>query len=170
MEDAKNQIKKRQHELSVTERYHPQYHKFIKKISGVYISDEAFNCSLSTPNSPHPTKITYKNGSTYKGEVRFSVRNGEGKMTFSNQESYQGQWFAGIKHGYGTYVWPNGNTYQGDWKLNMMWGNGCMTLGNGSILSGEFWKNRLLKGNYTCGESQITIQIFDDHPQNSSQS
>lgn len=91
-------------------------------------------------------EVEYKNGSIYKGFLKFGKRHGKGEMTFKNGEIYKGEWFGGIKHGDGEYRWKNGDFYVGEFKLNMLWGSGKLSLSCGKCFEGEFWKNDIVEG------------------------
>ena len=92
------------------------------------------------PLGPKPIyrKVTYKDGSRYRGEFRNGKRTGRGTFTWSNGDRYEGEWRNNKRTGRGTYTWPNGNRYEGEWRNNKRIGRGTLTWSNGNRYVGEF--------------------------------
>ena len=69
-------------------------------------------------------EIKYKNGNTYQGRLKGSLRHGYGKMSFESAQiidgiyevgEYMGQWKRDKRHGNGT-MFSNGTKFFGVWK------------------------------------------------------
>ena len=92
----------------------------------------------------------YKDGSTYSGEYKNGLPNGEGTCCIAKGDKYTGTFLKGLPHGKGTYTWPNGDKYDGDWKAGNMHGKGTYTWPNGHKYEGDFVEGKLQgKGTYT---------------------
>ncbi len=50
--------------------------------------------------------------------------NGQGKVSFLDGSTYKGSWKDGKFHGLGKYNWPNGNYYYGNWENDVRKGFG----------------------------------------------
>jgi hypothetical protein len=110
--------------------------KFPKEKFITSIKSQKFECGLLMKQA----SIFYKNGSVYKGEVKFSVRHGKGEMKYKDGQIYKGEWRFGWKHGHGTQIWQNGNLgkYEGTWLFGRMHGFGMLELQDGSKFEGVF--------------------------------
>ena len=131
-------------------------------------NNDKHNCQyLSIESLNHkPTKITFKNGNIYEGQVIKGVLHGEGKLSFPNGtiyvgdfklgkiqgkgvlsypdgSLYEGRFDNGVKQGKGTYKSPNSKTeYKGEWEGDFRQGKGVLTYKNGSRYIGEFKRGR----------------------------
>lgn len=72
------------------------------------------------------TVLSFKDGSTYEGQVVDGVRQGHGILK-SAASSYVGQWEADQQHGRGQQKWPDGRVYEGEFKVGQFSGEGKMT-------------------------------------------
>ncbi len=67
----------------------------------------------------------------YLGQMKKSVRNGEGKLEYKNGNVYDGTWSNGLKVGRGVMRYADGQTYEGTWK-DGQWEDGVMRAADGS--------------------------------------
>jgi hypothetical protein len=85
--------------------------------------------------------LTYEDGSTYYGEVKDGLRQGQGTMAGSDGGNYVDEWKNGQQHGYGT---RNDTVrcikYVGEWKDGMKHGQGTTIDSAGTKYSGG-WKD-----------------------------
>lgn len=58
----------------------------------------------------------YKTGSTYVGEFRVGVRNGQGSLFYRDGSKYQGSWKDDQPNGYGVEFMPDGTSRAGEWQ------------------------------------------------------
>lgn len=58
---------------------------------------------------------TFKDGSTYTGEMKGRKPNGKGKTVFKSGDVYEGEYVKGKREGYGIYTFPDGERYEGEW-------------------------------------------------------
>ena len=125
-------------------------------------------------------KMTYLDGSFYKGEWKNDQRHGKGKMVYANGGSYDGDWkddkmhgeghfkccsnkchYDGAfkedkKHGKGVHIYSDGSIYEGEFKENNKHGKGKMIYPNGGSYEGEFKENqRHGKGVYNYPDGSI---------------
>lgn len=71
-------------------------------------------------------EITYKDGSTYKGQVSSrGLRQGKGVWT-SETITYEGEWANDEQHGVGKQIWVDGRIYTGQFGKGMFSGQGKM--------------------------------------------
>ncbi|OMJ65713.1 hypothetical protein SteCoe_37741 [Stentor coeruleus] len=108
-------------------------------------------------------EIEYLDGSTYKGEMKFGMRSGQGefirksykrnskcKTSSDNEddnfiESYKGKWKNDEKSGTGTFTFQDGSVYIGKWKHDMRNGKGEYQLANLFKYNGN-WVNNMMEG------------------------
>jgi len=69
--------------------------------------------------------LTYKDGSTYVGQLVDGQRQGQGKRASASGE-YEGQWESDMQHGRGTQKWTDGRVYEGHFELGKFSGEGKM--------------------------------------------
>ena len=62
------------------------------------------------------SRIEFKDGSVYEGEMNDVSLNGTGKFTFSNGDSYEGTFKNGKRNGQGRYIWADGSFCEGIWN------------------------------------------------------
>lgn len=77
-------------------------------------------------------EITYKNGDTYKGELKDGKFNGHGTYTWAKKEGnllykYEGNWVDGHREGQGVGYYADGAIYEGQWGANGVACYGVMT-------------------------------------------
>merc|ERR1719321_821021 len=62
----------------------------------------------------------YPNGSTYEGEFREDIPEGDGKLYDAEERSaYEGQFAAGMRQVEGTCIYESGDRFVGQWHQNM---------------------------------------------------
>ena len=86
---------------------------------GKYIYSDGSEIEVKFENNKAQSfkKITYANGSIYKGETKgFSTRHGQGKAAYPNGATFEGEWKDDKKHGQGKYTDLDGNIQEGEWK------------------------------------------------------
>jgi hypothetical protein len=71
-----------------------------------------------------PSKTSNDAATTYVGEFKDDLFNGEGTMTFKSGASYVGHWLNGKRNGQGRYSALSGETYDGDWLEDQKSGRG----------------------------------------------
>jgi len=81
-----------------------------------------------------------RNGGTYEGEFRDSVRNGHGKEIWADGKTYEGGWLRGMPEGLGTLVLPPGKIYSGHFE------HGCLFRGGRLVTVGDTTTQCLLHG------------------------
>jgi len=84
----------------------------------------------------------FNDGSTYKGGFEHQFRNGMGTYTFSDEERYSGNWVSGSIDGYGSYFYEDGKIYEGEWKKDKWHGKGVLTFESGKSYEGNFVNSR----------------------------
>lgn len=84
----------------------------------------------------------FNDGSTYKGGFEHQFRNGMGTYTFSDEERYSGNWVSGSIDGYGSYFYEDGKIYKGEWKKDKWHGKGVLTFESGKSYEGNFVNSR----------------------------
>ena len=68
------------------------------------------------------TKIEYRNGDVYEGEVNENNdKHGWGKMTYLNGDVYEGEWKKDLYHGWGKITYDNGDVYEGGGNTVETW-------------------------------------------------
>ena len=87
-------------------------------------------------------KITHDDGSTYEGELKAGMPNGQGIYIFINGDKYVGEFKDGKYYGQGTYTFADGTTYVGEYKDSVPNGQGTHTYLDGSKYVGEYKNNK----------------------------
>ena len=85
------------------------------------------------------------NGAKYNGEFEFDKPHGKGVLYNSNGEKYDGEWKKGKHHGKGIFNYLDGSQYKGSFKDGMRHGKGIYHYSNGEIYIGG-WENDKAKG------------------------
>ena len=80
--------------------------------------------------------------STFEGNFKNALRNGEGTMIWDNGQKYTGNWVDDFRSGYGVYSWGGGMKYEGYWQKNLRHGNGTMIYSDGAIYDGQWFDNK----------------------------
>ncbi|CAD8147805.1 unnamed protein product [Paramecium octaurelia] len=131
--------------------------------------------------------ITYSNNDEYHGEMKESLKHGEGVYKFDNGNRYEGEWYKNQKHGKGKYYYSSGELYIGQWKENKksghgqhfglhgdryvgQWSNnykqgkGTIFYRDNSIYSGEFQENKKNGPGYFYSSitKELRFQIFEN--------
>lgn len=121
---------------------------------GKYISsngDEYIGNFVEGEKAGGEGKITFKDGTTYEGQLEKGEIKGEGKMIWQNGYEYQGNFDGKKLEGFGTLKGPNGETYEGEFSNNLFSGNGKYTYQNGNTYEGQFsYGVKKGKGVYKC--------------------
>jgi hypothetical protein len=85
--------------------------------------------------------ITYGNGNTYRGEIKYGSMSGVGTMIYANGDKYSGQFSDNTIQGQGKFVFAIGGGYIGEWKYNKPHGKGIETYTDGRQPSEGFFEN-----------------------------
>lgn len=80
----------------------------------------------------------FNDGATYKGKFQHQFRNGQGTMVYPDGEKYSGSWVNGVANGYGTHLYEDGRIYEGEWKNDKWHGVGVLTFKKGKKYEGDF--------------------------------
>ena len=67
---------------------------------------------------------TFKDGSTYNGEMKGRKPYGRGKTIYPNGNTYEGEYVKGKREGKGTFSFADGERYEGDWYQDQQHGYG----------------------------------------------
>lgn len=116
------------------------------------------------------TKIEYKNGDTYTGEidVKTEKRHGQGKYVFANSDAYFEGTYDMDKRVHGTVFYgATRGMYTGDFKDGKREGQGKYNYANGDVYEGSWCGNqRHGLGKYTCAgtASTLTTTWHKGHP------
>ena len=66
----------------------------------------------------------FKDGHTYKGEVKYGLLNGKGTFTWTDGTKYKGEFRENEITGKGQYIWADGSTYEGEVLNGLRHGKG----------------------------------------------
>lgn len=109
--------------------------------------------------------IKFKDGkyeSTYEGEYKNGLREGEGKFSHKSGSVLECKFINGQAIGYGKYDLGEGNYYQGEIVNYRKHGKGIMTFANGAKFDGFFVSDRMYTGKYTNYDGKTTyIQKYN---------
>eukprot|EP01036_Dinobryon_divergens_P030018 gene30018-39205_t len=100
-------------------------------------------------------KITYRDGSFYRGDFNKDQMWGKGIYVGSDGTQYDGEWRANMRQGMGTSLETDGCIYHGQFWGNMKHGKGMLTRPDGSTYSGNW------EGNTILGTGRETIVVGD---------
>ena len=151
--------------------------------SGSISTSEGVKGSVSSyerEDGSNVTRITYKDGSVYEGELDGFVRSGKGSLSYANGDIYVGEFkndeidgygkftyystgdtYEGEVHnaqkvGYGKYSYYEGTVYEGNYENDMPNGYGKLTFYDGSVYEGNFINGaRQGKGKYTFSNRDV---------------
>ena len=98
-------------------------------------SDYRHNCS---------DYVSYKDGSTYKGEFKNNRPHGEGTYLWPNRTKYVGKFRNGKRNIFGYVTFPDGASYIGEFKDDKFDGLGTYTFSNGKVSEGIWKENKFL--------------------------
>lgn len=93
---------------------------------------------LAQPSQDADGRLTYGDGTLYRGDTRNGAPHGNGEFIFPNRDRYQGQVDNGLLNGTGTLSYHDGKRYEGQFAADMPRGKGKLTLANGDTQTGEF--------------------------------
>ena len=82
--------------------------------------------------------ITYKDGSTYAGDVVNGQSHGQGTLLYFTGDKYVGEFKNGKPHGQGTLTWAKGEKAVGEFKNGQPHGQVTYTEPKGDLYVGEF--------------------------------
>lgn len=91
-------------------------------------------------------KITFDDGSVYKGQVKEGKIHGKGTLTFADGAKYIGMFSDGVFEGYGLLTDINGLVSEGTFRKGKLNGIGVLKFSKGDKYIGEF-KDGLRSGN-----------------------
>lgn len=96
-------------------------------------------------------QLEWPNGDVYTGDLRRSVRHGEGTfITDGGAARYEGGWQDGMRHGTGVQQYANGSLYSGQWAHNARQGRGTLRYQSGDVYEGE-WNDDVPAGHGVMG-------------------
>jgi hypothetical protein len=114
-------------------------------------------------------KITHKDGSFYRGDLKFEKMWGKGIYVGSDGSQYDGEWSENMRHGHGTSMSPDGIIYTGSFVRNMKQGEGTEIRQDGGKYSGT-WDCGIITGQGTAeldvgqgaigGPTSIKVKVF----------
>lgn len=88
----------------------------------------------------------FKDGHTYKGEVRYGLLNGKGTFFWTDGTKYKGEFRENEITGKGQYTWADGSTYEGEVLNGLRHGFGVYkNEKEGAIYKGK-WENGMRHG------------------------
>ncbi len=100
------------------------------------------------------SKIKFKNGIVYEGDVNMNILSGKGEYTFTSGAKYKysyliryiGDIKCGLRHGDGKYISHNGDSiYEGSWKNGLKNDFGVLVVKDKYTYEGN-WKNGIRDG------------------------
>lgn len=84
-------------------------------------------------------KLTYENGTIYKGQVFNDKPHGEGWMKLPNGQVHRGFFLSGKAEGHGERKYPDGASYRGQWRSGKRDGKAIYRVSDeGDIYNGDF--------------------------------
>lgn len=89
---------------------------------------------------------TYADGRTYTGEFKNNRKHGEGHLKSPTGGSYEGQFVEGLYHGKGIFTWSNGQVYVGDFERDQQHGFGVFSQKDGSSFEGVWSRGKIHGG------------------------
>jgi len=110
---------------------------------GYYNSADTDSSKPSETRSDKNEKmnITFKDGTTYTGQLKDGKPNGRGTCTWTNGNIYSGQWIDNKMEGQGKLTTLNGVRYEGEFKNNGFNGYGTLYKSDGTISKQGQFKN-----------------------------
>ena len=120
------------------------------------ISDkQRSNKTVSGEETLNKNQINYKNGTSYKGDLKNGKPNGKGIMSYFNGDKYTGEFKDGILEGLGEFKSANGEIYSGEFTNGNRHGIGKIVFLDGSIYEGIVVQNEMTDGSiiYPNGNS-----------------
>eukprot|EP00922_Rhytidocystis_sp_ex-Travisia-forbesii_P017969 GHVS01026775.1.p1 GENE.GHVS01026775.1~~GHVS01026775.1.p1 ORF type:complete len:270 (+),score=15.03 GHVS01026775.1:544-1353(+) len=95
-------------------------------------------------NAVRRPKVTFRDGRTYEGQWRGSMRHGDGKECSKLGDfTYEGQFREDMYHGFGTMRWSNGSKYIGNFRENQKHGWGHEFYPHGESYQGCFHNGQI---------------------------
>eukprot|EP00003_Mantamonas_plastica_P018366 TRINITY_DN3008_c0_g1_i4.p1 TRINITY_DN3008_c0_g1~~TRINITY_DN3008_c0_g1_i4.p1 ORF type:complete len:213 (-),score=55.38 TRINITY_DN3008_c0_g1_i4:21-659(-) len=111
-------------------------------------------------------KYTFVSGSSYNGEYRNNLRDGQGVFEDTKGNEFNGEWKNGVKEGQGEYTYSNGDKYQGEWKNGNKDGQGKYVYAStGAVYEGGWKKGkRSGYGSLDLGYTVFKGTFVNDQP------
>ena len=105
--------------------------------------------------------MTYSDGTIYVGHWKGDKRHGYGEMKYAHGgTTYKGEFRSGLKEGQGLYTWVDGAWYNGTFKKDRENGFGTYHFSNGDEYVGHFLNGRLHgNGTYTWASGGKSIKL-----------
>ncbi len=100
---------------------------------------------------------SWRDGTTYAGQIQNGEANGYGKMIFPNIGTYIGYFVNGRREGLGTFRWDVGDTYVGFWSNDKMTGTGTYTFSDGYAIRGLWQDNHISADSLYMSPSSLVI-------------
>ncbi|MBF0553355.1 MAG: DnaJ domain-containing protein [Nitrospirae bacterium] len=107
---------------------------------------------------PEKSAFTWADGTTYLGEFKDGMPNGQGVLSYHSGWKYAGEFRSGMPHGEGTLTYPNGTIYAGQWKDGKKNGHGTLTHPNGTTYTGQ-WQDNTKHGQGTVTYPNATAYV-----------
>ncbi|EPY24357.1 hypothetical protein STCU_07221 [Strigomonas culicis] len=106
-------------------------------------------------------EVQWPSGDAYDGQVRNSVRHGEGTHTSCGGAAvYTGAWRRGRREGHGRQAYRDGSSYEGLWLADARHGTGRLRYCNGDCYDGE-WSNNERHGYGVMGWTNGTPHFVE---------
>merc|ERR1711912_216166 len=103
--------------------------------------------------------------SSYEGEYKENMKDGEGRMEYPDGGIYEGSWKFDKRHGDGAYWYPNGDIYSGEWKFGTKHGRGTfINADSNARLIGTYADGKFVKGKWAMADSTYTGGFKDNKP------
>lgn len=114
-------------------------------LSGLYEDIGAYRTMVESEFTCEPdftsktvTRICYRNGATYVGELVNNKREGEGTLVFPGGGRYTGAFVNDCIQGNGHFSYCSGDVFEGSFDNFMKSGHGRLIYLNGDVYEGEF--------------------------------
>eukprot|EP00922_Rhytidocystis_sp_ex-Travisia-forbesii_P017971 GHVS01026777.1.p1 GENE.GHVS01026777.1~~GHVS01026777.1.p1 ORF type:complete len:269 (+),score=12.01 GHVS01026777.1:529-1335(+) len=119
-----------------------QQQKKVKSSSAARSGEHAPLPNVS--NAIRRPRVTFRDGRTYEGQWRGSMRHGDGKECSKLGDfTYEGQFREDMYHGFGTMRWSNGSKYIGNFRENQKHGWGHEFYPHGESYQGCFHNGQI---------------------------
>jgi hypothetical protein len=92
----------------------------------------------TAPTELKRARVSLPNGDSYEGEVRGTIRTGQGVYSFANGDRYEGGFAENRFDGKGVHIYKSGDRYEGDFLQGTKQGRGVYRFANGDAYEGEF--------------------------------
>eukprot|EP01080_Neovahlkampfia_damariscottae_P009682 gene9682-1888_t len=127
--------------------------------------DEKYYGELKNSVKHGNGEVYYQSGEKYKGMFVDDVREGEGVFVCTEYK-YFGSWKNDQKDGWGIMIFFDGTIYEGNFKTNKKNGEGKLVLPNGDTISGKWKDDEIENATYSKGKinniSKLAISLFKE--------